>query len=114
MQHPCLTCGACCARFRVAFHWSESTLYSPDGMDVRLTEKLDPHRLCMRGTDGPASHCIALAGTVGVDARCTQYAHRPSPCRELLPAWENGEPSPQCDKARAHYGLPPLTPETWR
>ncbi|RBC12798.1 YkgJ family cysteine cluster protein, partial [Xanthomonas oryzae pv. oryzae] len=21
MAHPCLTCGACCAYFRVSFHW---------------------------------------------------------------------------------------------
>ncbi|RBD09468.1 YkgJ family cysteine cluster protein, partial [Xanthomonas oryzae pv. oryzae] len=24
MAHPCLTCGACCAYFRVSFHWSEA------------------------------------------------------------------------------------------
>ena len=23
-MHPCLTCGACCAHFRVSFHWSEA------------------------------------------------------------------------------------------
>ncbi|HOC10952.1 MAG TPA: YkgJ family cysteine cluster protein, partial [Thermomonas sp.] len=22
-MHPCLSCGACCAYFRVSFHWSE-------------------------------------------------------------------------------------------
>ena len=24
MSHPCLRCGACCAWFRVAFHWTEA------------------------------------------------------------------------------------------
>src|SRR5690606_40667371 len=24
MRHPCLACGACCAHFRISFHWSEA------------------------------------------------------------------------------------------
>ena len=24
VEHPCRTCGACCAFFRVSFHWSEA------------------------------------------------------------------------------------------
>lgn len=78
-----------------------------------LTERLDPHRLVMIGTQAREPRCVALEGTVGARTRCTIYAQRPSPCHELVAAWENGEPSPQCDRARARHGLPPLQPEDW-
>lgn len=114
MDHPCLSCGACCAAFRVAFHWSETEPALGGTVPAELTEVLDPHRLAMRGTQARAPHCIALEGAVGGPTRCRIYTRRPSPCRELRPAWENGEPSPQCDRARARYGLPPLGPAQWR
>lgn len=110
MRHPCLACGACCAHYRVAFHWSET---EPDlaGTPPALTEVLDPHRLVMRGTYGGAAiRCVALAGTIGEAAACSIYAHRPSPCRDLVASWEHGAPSPQCDRARAAHGLAPLQP----
>lgn len=78
-----------------------------------LTEKLDPHRLVMRGTQARQPRCVALQGTVGRAASCGIYAQRPSVCREVMPAWETGLPSPQCDKARFAHGLPPLAPEVW-
>lgn len=100
--------------YRVAFHWSEADPELGGGVPTELTEVLDPHRLVMRGTQARVPHCIALEGAVGGPTRCGIYAQRPSPCRELLPAWENGQPSPQCDRARARHGLPPLTPAHWR
>ena len=111
--HPCLSCGACCAHYRVAFHWSETDACSADGTPAALTEAVDPHRVAMRGTYAGAIRCTALHGEVGRDAHCTIYPQRPSPCRELQAAWEDGRPSPQCDKARAAYGLAPLGPEMW-
>jgi uncharacterized protein len=113
MSHPCLSCGACCAQFRVAFHWSEADPFLGRGIAPELTETLDPHRLAMRGTQARQPRCAALAGTVGEQVACGIYAQRPSPCRELVPAWEHGHPSPQCDRARAAHGLPPLTPGHW-
>ena len=65
------------------------------------------------GTLTAPVHYIALAGGIGRDAHCTVYARRPSPCRELQPAWEHGAPSPQCDRARIAHGLAPLTPTDW-
>ena len=112
-QHPCLSCGACCASFRVALHWSETDAYPGGGVPSALTEQLDPHRVAMRGTQARTPRCVALQGAVGGPVSCAIYAQRPSPCRELGPAWERGEPSPQCDRARAAYGLPPLAPDTW-
>jgi Fe-S-cluster containining protein len=113
MAHPCLSCGACCARFRVAVHWSETDAYPGGSVPSGLTEKLDPHRVAMRGTQAREPHCVALQGNVGERVSCAIYAQRPSPCRELAPAWKQGEPSAQCDRARAAYGLAPLTPEAW-
>ncbi|RDZ26511.1 YkgJ family cysteine cluster protein [Lysobacter silvisoli] len=112
--HPCQQCGACCAHFRVAFHWSETDAATPAGTPVAATEVLDPHRVAMRGTYGGAAlRCQQLHGEIGTAAHCAIYAQRPSPCRELRAAWEHGQPSPQCDRARAAYGLAPLTPQTW-
>jgi len=113
MSHPCLRCGACCAHFRVAFHWSEAEAFMGGTVPPELTERIDPHRVAMRGTQARQPHCVALQGTVGTAASCSIYAQRPSVCREVIPAWEFGAPSAQCDKARAAYGLAPLTPEDW-
>ena len=113
MQHPCLRCGACCAFFRVAFHWSEAEVSLGGCVQPELTEKLDPHRLTMRGTDAVHPRCVALQGTVGAAAHCGIYAQRPSVCREVQPSWESGAISLQCDKARLGHGLPVLTPQDW-
>ena len=112
--HPCLSCGACCATFRVAFHWSESDPALGGITPPEFTERLDPHRVVMRGTYAPPMQCSALRGEIGRAAHCSIYPLRPSPCRELQAAWEHGEPSPQCDRARLRHGLPPLTPDSWR
>lgn len=113
MSHPCLSCGACCAHYRVAFHWSETEPAPAPHVPAELTAPVDPHRIAMRGTLAAPVRCVALAGAVGRDAHCTVYARRPSPCRALQPAWAHGAPSPQCDRARLAYGLAPLTPEDW-
>ena len=111
--HPCLRCGACCAAFVVAFHWSETL---PDSLAVprEATETLDTHRLAMRGTFARTPHCNALRGTVGEGAACSIYAQRPSPCGDLHPAWEHGAPRAQCNRIRAVHALAPLQPSDWR
>ncbi|PWK87608.1 YkgJ family cysteine cluster protein [Fulvimonas soli] len=113
MEHPCLRCGACCAHYRVAFHWSEAEPDLGGVVPPELAEKLDPHRLAMRGTQASRPRCVALEGTVGTAARCGIYPRRPSVCREVAPSWEFGAASPQCDRARLAHGLAPLTPEDW-
>lgn len=113
MLHPCLRCGACCAYFRVAFHWSEAESFLGGNVPEELTAKLDPHRLVMRGTGNKPVRCVALQGQVGVHASCGIYPQRPSVCREVAPSWESGAASLQCDKARLAHGLAPLTPHDW-
>jgi len=112
-MHPCLSCGACCAHYRVSMHWSEADSSLGGVTPVALTEPCGPHVLAMRGTWQSQPHCVALVGQVGGAVGCSIYAQRPSPCRELQAAWEHGEPSEQCDRARTAYGMAPLTPGNW-
>ncbi len=99
--HPCLTCGACCASFRVDFSVWEHEDHGgrvPAGLAVEVTDST-----CrLRGTDHSPPRCAALTGQVGVKASCGIYEWRPSPCREF----EAG--SDACARARARHGLPPL------
>jgi len=98
-QDPCLDCGACCATYRVSFHWAE-----PDsrGLPDHLLEPLTPAYACMAGTNRADPRCVALDGQVGVAVRCTVYADRPSGCRELQPGED------KCLRARQRHALPPL------
>ncbi|TVR44206.1 MAG: YkgJ family cysteine cluster protein [Planctomycetota bacterium] len=114
MNHPCLTCGACCAFYRVSFHWSEGADVQSDGVPLEHLRDRSAILRDMRGTTDQPPRCSALAGIVGGACRCTIYQQRPSPCRDLQASYENGLPSPGCDRARAAHGLPPLTPEDWQ
>jgi len=108
-NNPCLTCGACCAHFRVSFFWGECQSAGgvvPDDQVVLIT----PHRVAMLGTQNTPVRCIALLGEVGQGVRCTLYEQRSSTCREFEASWANGEHNPYCDAARSAHGLPPLEP----
>ncbi|WP_312131147.1 YkgJ family cysteine cluster protein [Diaphorobacter nitroreducens] len=99
--HPCLTCGACCASFRVDFSVHETEELGgcvPDGLVVPVTD----HTARMRGTDHAQPRCSALTGQVGQRAACGIYEWRPSPCREF----EAG--SDACNRARQRHHLPAL------
>ena len=100
-DHPCLSCGACCASFRVDFSVYESEDMGggvPSGLAVEVTSST--RRL--RGTDHSPPRCAALTGQVGVKAACGIYEWRPSPCREFA------EGSEACQRARARHGLATL------
>lgn len=105
--NPCMSCGACCAYFRVSFYWAEGD-DAGGPVPTHLTEPLSPFLRCMSGTNQKQCRCVALEGTPGVSARCTIYNERPSPCREFPMSGENGEVNEACDRARARFGLPPL------
>jgi hypothetical protein len=97
----------------VAFHWSEAEASLSGSVPPELTEKLDPHRLAMLGTNVVQPHCVALRGTVGEATQCSIYVQRPSVCREVTPSWESGAMDPQCDRARLKHGMTVLTPQDW-
>lgn len=113
MLHPCLSCGACCAAYRVAFHWSQADPALGGTVPEAAVVRWDAHRLALRGTDRKQPRCMQLQGEIGRDVRCSIYPQRPEPCRILRASFENGHPSDQCDRARLRHGLTPLTPLAW-
>ncbi|MBN2283182.1 MAG: YkgJ family cysteine cluster protein [Deltaproteobacteria bacterium] len=111
--NPCLECGACCAFYRASFYWAEA---GEDDISVPLemVQKFDAFRYVMRGTNGNDPRCCALSGVIGGSVFCTIYERRSSVCRDFAPSWMNGVHNPLCDKARAAWGLAPLTPDIWQ
>ena len=99
LDNPCLTCGACCAAFRVSFYWAEA---EERGLPEALTEPVQRWFACMAGTNQPRPRCAALQGEVGREVACTAYAQRPTPCRGVDAGDE------KCRQARAMHGLAPL------
>ena len=105
--NPCLSCGACCASFRVDFAREELDQSGgpvPAGLTVDVTD----HTCRMRGTDHARPRCAALVGTVGVKAHCGIHQWRPSPCREFGQLAPLGIPDDACTRARRRHGLPPI------
>jgi len=108
LRHPCQSCGACCAFFRVEFNTSEN-------LPSEFCEGAAPGKQIMRGTG--AKHkpsCVALLGRVGQRVTCGIYEQRSSTCRKFAASYENGQKNPRCDEARARHGLAPLSKEHWR
>lgn len=87
-------------------HWSETEPSLGGKVPAHLTEVLDAHQVCMRGTWSPQPRCIALDAEIGTYSRCTIHAVRPQTCYLVNPG------DTQCNKARQRYGLTPLSPET--
>ncbi|MFK3797868.1 MULTISPECIES: YkgJ family cysteine cluster protein [unclassified Pseudomonas] len=104
---PCLNCGACCSHFRVSFFWGECASAGGTVPDELVTS-ISPSRVAMLGTEFKAPRCTALGGEVGKTVSCSIYEQRSSTCREFESSWEHGEHNPDCDKARAAFGLLPL------
>lgn len=101
MTHPCLTCGACCASFRVDFSVYESEIHG-GRVPASLADEINDSICRMRGTDYAQPRCAALTGTVGEKAACGIYEWRPSPCREFAAGSE------ACNRVRQRHGLPAL------
>jgi len=98
----CLACGACCASYRVSFHWSEADPASGGPVPAELVEPAGSLFLCMKGTSRKGGRCAALDGEIGRNVACSIYDRRPTACREF------GDEPERCDQARALHGLPPL------
>lgn len=119
-ENPCLTCGACCAYFRVSFYWGEADSSLGGTVPAELTEDLSPFYRCMKGTNQKNPRCIALEGEIGQTSICKIYDLRSTSCWEFGVHWENGnyhlfgEDLERCNRARAAWGLPPLLPRTPR
>jgi Fe-S-cluster containining protein len=111
-NHPCQKCGACCAYFRVSFHWSE-VLIESSGVPEELTVKIAPHQSAMLGTNQKNPRCISLTGVIGQNNLCQIYLNRPQACRNFLPSFEDGDRNERCEAARRSKGLAVLTLSDW-
>ncbi|MEN4805001.1 YkgJ family cysteine cluster protein [Pantoea agglomerans] len=107
ITNPCVSCGACCAHFRVSFYWAEAD-DAGGPVPTALTEPLSLLMRNMRGTNDRAPRCVALEGDIGGCVSCGIYEQRPTPCREFSMSGEAGIHNEACDRARARYGLPAL------
>ena len=86
----CRKCGACCVEQVILLRQSDHVpLAMRDGMFMRKQ----------------GGRCVALAGRVGVDCRCSIYTQRPEICRVMKPGVH------QCHMIRASLYLEPTTPE---
>lgn len=114
-ENPCLHCGACCACYRVSFYWGEAEPCLGGKVPVELTEDLTDFRRCMRGTNQRRPRCIALKGELGKSVKCAIYTRRPTVCRLAGVTYKRGvlrtnaEELERCNRARAAWGLPPLS-----
>ncbi|CAB1207352.1 YkgJ family cysteine cluster protein [Acinetobacter bouvetii] len=93
-QDACLSCGACCAYFRVSFYWAEGL-----AMPKHYTEPVNAVYSCMTGTNQKSPRCIALKGEIGQQVSCGMYEARSSSCKEVQIADE------QCNKARKAHNM---------
>ena len=104
----CLTCGACCAAFRVDFNRADLETAESPGVPPDFALPLTASLFRMRGTDEAPPRCIALQGEIGQQVCCTIYEGRPGPCRDFAPYAPLGIGDDACDRARRRYGLPSL------
>ncbi len=114
--NPCISCGACCAHFRVQFYWREANAGESDHVVPHgFFEELTTFLRCMAGTAKKhRPKCLGLQGRIGQNAVCSIYSCRPTPCREFNASYSDGQNHPRCDEARKAHGLRPLTRGDWR
>ena len=98
----CLSCGACCAAFRVDFHRADLATADAPGVPEAMTVPVTANIVRMCGTDAAEPRCVALLGEVGQSVICSIYDGRPSPCREF------DTEHAACNRARQRCGLAPL------
>lgn len=114
-DNPCLSCGACCAAYRVSFYWGEADPVQAGCVPVDMVEELTPFRRCMRGTNQSHPRCVALDGEIGRAVKCGIYPQRPSPCVEFGINWHpdgsltgSKTSRKRCNEARIACSLPSL------
>ncbi|AKQ61652.1 YkgJ family cysteine cluster protein [Bordetella hinzii] len=108
--NPCLSCGACCAHFRVSFYFGEVDIHGGSVPEALVTQ-ISPSRVCMKGTERGGGRCVSLRGELGQPGiHCDIYENRSTPCREFDMWQADGSPNPDCQRLRAQQGLAPLGP----
>lgn len=93
--NPCLSCGACCAYYRITLYADETV-----AIPAAYLEQLLSGVSCMKGTNNYPPRCAALRGEVGQQVSCAIYEDRPSSCREFNEYELDGTPNMRCFKLR--------------
>lgn len=114
-QNPCMSCGACCAFFRVSFYWREAEPADTEfPVPIELCDETLTALRVMKGTSQKHNpKCVALDGKIGEHVACSIYLNRSTTCRNFKASFEDGVHNPRCDDARAKHGLKPLGREDW-
>lgn len=101
MENPCLTCSACCDHPEP---WAtiDLTLEDLARVPAEMTVPSGFGNILKMRKIG--NRCVALVGTVGVDARCSIYENRPTICRD----YDAGKRVVECNACRTPHGLAPL------
>jgi Fe-S-cluster containining protein len=107
--NPCLSCGACCAYYRITFPEEDCNHLAGGYVPAELTAVSAKNRRLMLGTEDRNPRCIALEGCLGFQVKCTIYQSRPSTCRVFQRSWSQGAGNELCDRARLAYGLQPFS-----
>jgi len=107
-RNYCLSCGACCALYKVVFDQIETDENEDGIVPARYTVKIDRTRCAMRGTERSNKRCVALEGIVGQQVSCSIYGQRPSCCHNFIASWEKDTHNSTCNRARVTYGLQPF------
>jgi Fe-S-cluster containining protein len=97
----CATCSACCDHPEP---WSQIDLTLEDVNRIPAHYHIPSGFGNIRKMARTGNRCIALVGTIGVDARCSIYDIRPKVCREYDPAARTAE----CNQCRRPHGLADL------
>jgi Fe-S-cluster containining protein len=92
----------------VDFHIADLETTPGGCVPVALTVPLTATLVRMRGTDAAEPRCIALAGEVGREVKCTIYEKRPGPCRDFAPYAALNIGDAGCARARRRHGMAPL------
>ncbi len=109
MVNPCVSCGVCCALYKVVIEPDETTDQPGGVVPVELTVTSRNKRRFMKGTETFRKRCMALTGTVGANVGCSIYEQRPMACRRFAASWEAVDGgNPLCNRARVMHGLPPF------
>ncbi len=108
-SNPCLSCGACCALYRVTFLSSNRNPSQHENIPPQMLIKAPSGCTAMKGTYSAHPRCAALEGIIGISVKCLIYFKRPPPCRDFKISWEDGIENERCDNARDFWKLSPLT-----
>ncbi|MBU1172384.1 MAG: YkgJ family cysteine cluster protein [Proteobacteria bacterium] len=109
--NPCLSCGACCAYYRVSFYWAEADDAPFGTVPSEKTEPHGPFRRAMIGTNKKMPRCLCLQGEIGINVFCDIYDQRSSVCKNFDASWVKDVWNERCDMARMAWGLDPLEPD---